>query len=170
MDTVVGDVRGYHQAVVKKFFGPDQGFESPPNIFLMAHSFGCQQLLNYLINFDHEIKTDNGICAKIQAVAFMAPFWEFASPSQLQLLLGLYQWRFKCSSEQALNRAYVFEQLEAASKHSDHVYHYVWNLGNRYQRRWIPLRTMISFEEEIQKIRAARKIPKDSDKNPYKKL
>ena len=29
---------------------------------------------------------------------------------------------------------------------------------------------MISFEEEIQKIRAARKIPKDSDKNPLKKL
>ena len=74
------------------------------------------------------------------------------------------------SSEETIDKAYVFEQKESKEKHSDHVYHYIWNKNSPYQRRWIPLRTMLSFDNELQKLRDVRKIPKDSDKNPYKKL
>ena len=54
--------------------------------------------------------------------------------------------------------------------HQDHIYHYIWNKNNPYQKRWIPLATIESFQNEFRKIRSARKVPKDSEKNVFKKL
>ena len=76
----------------------------------MGHSFGCLQLINYLMNYEHEIKTDNNTCAKIKAVALMAPFFEFYSPVEVKFLLSLYMAKYKFSSEETINKAFVFEQ------------------------------------------------------------
>ena len=65
---------------------------------------------------------------------------------------------------------FIFEQKQEIEKQAQHALHYVWDAKNPYQRRWVPLQTMLSFEAGIHKIRAIRSVLKDSDLNFLKRL
>jgi alpha-beta hydrolase superfamily lysophospholipase len=41
VDRLIEDHFTFHIKVLDKFYSKEQGFEQPPNCFLIGHSFGC---------------------------------------------------------------------------------------------------------------------------------
>ena len=141
VDEFIDDQFLFHKKVLEKFYSKDQGFEQPPKCFIVAHSFGCMQTLNGMLRQEHM----EGGRSRYDGVFFANPFWGFFN-------------------QRAMNRNYYFiyfiwllrgdngfcpEQHVDLATVEDHQMHYLFDKHSRYQRKFIPATTLVSFCQQI---------------------
>ena len=74
VDTCTRDNIGFQNMVISTLYSPAQGFQNPPRVFIIGHSFGCMQLLRQLREYGNVIEA-GGINAKILVAVFSAPYF-----------------------------------------------------------------------------------------------
>jgi len=74
VDTCARDNIGFQKMVIKTLYSPEKGFQNPPRVFVIGHSFGCMQLLRQMTEYGNVIEAD-GINAKISVAVFSAPYF-----------------------------------------------------------------------------------------------
>lgn len=79
----------------------------------------------------------------------MCPFWEFNGAGIVYPFLRFkrtYNWW-----SSSVDTDFTHEQKQVLAKIPPHGYHYIWDEDNSHQRRFIPVRTMLSWAEEMAK-------------------
>jgi len=102
----------WQKLVLQKFYSAEAGFESPPNFYLMSHSFGGLQTLKLLTDYGNTVTSDKDASrtATIKAACFVAPFWDMGAGmrSQLSTMLKLKKF-LNLYSEQRFDRDHFME-------------------------------------------------------------
>ena len=97
-----------------------------------------------LLDFGTTIKAPGGLEAKIHSVALLNPFWEYYKHKQIRAFMHLKR-ALNLWNDDSIDQDFSFEQKQKKEKVPQHGFHYVWDDKNSYQRRFVPIRTMVSW-------------------------
>lgn len=125
MEIMTSDVKGYIELVIESFYGKNNGFETHPSIYLVAHSMGSMITLRYLCENGPKI----GEKATIQAVAFLNPFWDVKNKKLFQALAWGEMKKKQYTKD--YENTYAPEVPINLKMVPKHMYHWTYDFDNR---------------------------------------
>lgn len=124
----------FQKKVIEKFYD----INNPPPIFIIAHSLGCAQVMNILLDEADPSKESALAPLKYQAVSFCNPFFALAQKNLIKLALPYLKTRHMMNSN-----AMCPEVKEKEADVPEHILPWLYDFDNPFQRKIIPVHTTL---------------------------